>query len=194
MEQSFKHYLIESKKTYSYKVGLAGELPENAIDRLETVMQKFKVSKMSKGKKTPIQERPLDFPNLQNIRATYFDIDTEYPTTPQVLEQYLQTTMGMNPSHVIVRNSNAPQEQEQTPKDDKPYEAMLDTDYEASKDEQKTVGNARIMELLKELEKDRKERSTPDAAGDIKPGDTVMKNEEDPKNQTSPISGKGNKK
>jgi hypothetical protein len=190
MKQSFKHYLVESKKLYSYKVGLAGDLPENAVDKLETVMQKFKLASMSKGKKTPIQERPLDFPNLQNTRATYFDLETEYPTTPQILEQYLQNTLGMDPAHVIVRDPNAPQEQEQEPKDNKPYEAMLDTDYEASKDEQKTAGDNRVMELLKELEKDRKDRSAPDAASGIKPGGNVLPNEGDSKNEMSPISGK----
>ena len=190
MTHSFKHYLVESKKTYSFKVGLAGELPEGAVDRLETVMQKFKVAKMSKGKKTPIQERPLDFPNLQNTRATYFDIETEYPTVPSVLEQYLQDTLGLDPYHVIVRDPNAPQELEQAPKDNKPYEAMLNTDYEKSKDEQKTVGDNRVMELLKELEKARKERSAPDAAGGIKPGGNVLPNEGDSKNKMSPISGK----
>ena len=78
MTQSFKHYPVESKN-YAYKVGLAGDLPEGAVDRLETVMQKFKVQKMSKGKKIPIQERPR-FSNLQNTRATYFDIETEITT------------------------------------------------------------------------------------------------------------------
>ena len=193
MTQSFKHYLVESKKTYSYKVGLAGDLPENAVDRLENVMQKFKVAKMSKGKKTPIQERPLDFPNLQNTRATYFDIETEYPTTPQVLEQYLQDTMGMDPYHVIVRDPNAPQEQEQAPKDDKPYEAMLNSDYTASKDEQKSAGDNRVMELLKELEKNRKDRAAPDASQSVKaPKDAehMSKTDEDSK---SPFTNQAKK-
>jgi hypothetical protein len=67
---------------------------------------------------------------------------------------------------------------------------MLDTDYEASKDEQKTAGDNRVMELLKELEKDRKDRSAPDAASGIKPGGNVLPNEGDSKNEMSPISGK----
>ena len=40
---------------------------------------------------------------------------------------------------------------------------MLNSDYEASKDPTKTVGDNRVMELLKELEKARKERPAPDA-------------------------------
>ena len=48
------------------------------------------------------------------------------------------------------------------------------------------------MDLLKELEKERKERSAPDAAGDVKaPKDGgATENADDSKNKMSPISGK----
>jgi hypothetical protein len=46
------------------------------------------------------------------------------------------------------------------------------------------------MDLLKELEKERKERSAPDAASGMKPGGNVLPNEGDSKNKMSPISGK----
>jgi len=74
----------------------------------------------------------------------------------------------MPESHIIVRNPNEPQEAYQEEKSDAPYEAKLNSAYEDSKDEQKTVGNSRVMDLLKELEKARKERNAPDAAGEIK--------------------------
>ena len=96
----------------------------------------------------------------------------------------------MPESHIIVRNPNEPQEAYQEEKSDAPYEAKLNSAYEDSKDEQKTVGNSRVMDLLKELEKARKERNAPDAAGDIKPGGNVLPNESDSKNKMSPISGK----
>ena len=47
------------------------------------------------------------------------------------------------------------------------HEAKL-IPYEDSKDEQKSGGNNRVMDLLKELEKERKERQGPDAIGEIK--------------------------
>ena len=43
---------------------------------------------------------------------------------------------------------------------------------------------------LKELEKERKDRSAPDAASGIKPGGNILPNEGDSKNKMSPISGK----
>ena len=53
--KSFAEFLIESKKSYSFKIGIAGELPEGFADRLKMGLQKYDVSKISTGKKTPIQ-------------------------------------------------------------------------------------------------------------------------------------------
>jgi hypothetical protein len=65
----FARYLSESIKEYNYKIKVAGELDAGFADRLETACQKFEVKKLSAGKKTPIQEMPLDFPALiKNIR------------------------------------------------------------------------------------------------------------------------------
>jgi len=193
MTSRLKQILAESTKTYPFKIGVAGDLPEGFADHLESALDKFVVVKMSNGKKTPIQKRPLDFPALQNERATYFETELQYPTTTQVLQQYIKTHCGLPESHIIVRNPNEPQEAYQEPKSDKPYEAMLNSDYEENKDAQKSAGSMRVMELLKELEKARKERPAPDAIGDIKPGGNSIPNEGDNKNKMSPISGKGKK-
>ena len=190
MTSKFEKYLAESTKTYPFKIGVAGDLPEGFADTLETALQKFVVVKMGNGKKTPIQKRPLDFPALENERTTYFETELQYPTTTQVLQQYIKTYTNLPESHIIVRNPNEPQEEYQAEKSDAPYEAKLNSAYEDSKDEQKSAGSMRVMELLKELEKARKERPAPDAASDIKPGGNVMPNEGDSKNKMSPISGK----
>ena len=155
MTSKLQQYLAESTKTYPFKIGVAGDLPEGFADHLESALEKFVVVKMSNGKKTPIQQRPLDFPALENERTTYFDTELQYPTTPQVLQQFIKTYCNMP-------------------------------------EEQKTVGNSRVMDLLKELEKARKERNAPDAAGEIKaPKDGgATENAGDSKNTMSPISGK----
>ena len=190
MTSKFEKYLAESTKTYPFKIGVAGDLPEGFADTLESALAKFVVVKMSNGKKTPIQKRPLDFPALENERTTYFETELQYPTTTQVLQQYIKTYTNLPESHIIVRNPNEPQEEYQAEKDDAPYEAKLNSPYEDSKDEHKSAGMSRVMDLLKELEKDRKDRSAPDAASGITPGGNVLPNEGDSKNKMSPISGK----
>ena len=85
----FEKYLAEAKKIYEFNIGVAGELPEGFVDQLETCLKRYSVASMSAGKKTPIQERPLDFPQLSNCEVTYYEVGLNYPTTPQVLGEYI---------------------------------------------------------------------------------------------------------
>lgn len=157
--KNFADYLTESKKTYDFKIGVAGELPENFEDMLETSLQKYGCSNIAAGKTTPIQERPLDFPQLENCEATYFEISCTYPTTSQVLQEYIGQCCGVKQSHIIVRNPNEPQElyQEETSSD--VYVAKLTVEELEGESAQESVGEDRVMNLLKELETARKEQS-----------------------------------
>lgn len=157
--KNFADYLTESKKTYEFKIGVAGELPENFEDMLETSLQKYGCSNIAAGKTTPIQERPLDFPQLENCEATYFEISCTYPTTSQVLQEYIGQCCGVKQSHIIVRNPNEPQElyQEETSSD--VYVAKLTVEELEGESAQESVGEDRVMNLLKELETARKEQS-----------------------------------
>ena len=155
--RSFKDILTESKKTYEFKIGVAGELPEGFEASMETSLKKFNVSNMTSGKKTPIQERPLDFPQLQNMEVTYFEVAVEYPTTSQVLQEYVGKCCGIDQAYIIVRNMNDPREEYQETKDDAPYEAMLTTEDMGGESAQESVAGNRVMDLLKELETARKE-------------------------------------
>ena len=155
--KSFKDILTESKKTYEFKIGIAGECTPECIDKLETGLKKYSLTNITSGKKTPIQERPLDFPQLENMEVTYFEAEVEYPTTPQVLQEYLGRCCGMDQSYIIVRNMNDPREEYQDMKDDEPYEALLDKEDMGGESAQESVGDNRVMDLLKELEQARKE-------------------------------------
>jgi len=157
--RSFVDILTESKKTYPFKIGIAGEMPEGFADRLETALDKYQISTISKGKKTPIQERPLDFPQLQNMEVTYFEVEVNYPTTSQVLQEYLGQVCQVHQSHIIVRNPNEPQERYQEESKETEYVTLLTTQDMGGESAQKSVGGGHVMDLLKELEKARKERA-----------------------------------
>jgi hypothetical protein len=163
--RSFTQLLNESKKTYQFKIGVAGPLPEGFEDRMETSLKKFKVSNMTSGKKTPIQERPLDFPQLQNMEVTYFETELEYPTTSQVLQEYVGKCCGIDQAYIIVRNANDPREEYQDIDDSAPYEAMLTKEDMGGESAQDSVAGARVMSLLKELETARKENEHSGAEG-----------------------------
>jgi hypothetical protein len=162
--KNFTEFLTESKKVYPFKIGIAGELPEGCKERLETSLKKFDMQKMSAGKSTPIQERPLDFPQLKNQTVTYWDVEFGYPTTSQVLQNYIGECCGIDQAYIIVRNPNEPQELYQTSEEDTTYETMLTKEDMGGESAQESVGNNRVMDLLKELEVARKEREHNPAA------------------------------
>lgn len=196
MSKTFVEHLNEAKKTYSFKVGVAGDLPEGYADHLEMVLQKFKVENMSAGKRTPITERPLDFPQLQNTHVHYYDVELGYPTTPQVLQQYIAMNCNLEESHVIVRDPSAPQEQYQDSKGmigerdpDSVYTANLGSDMESAvPNPEVTSGGGRVMALLKELEKTRAERENKQVPDGI--SDTEQKHEMGEPGKTSPVGSK----
>jgi hypothetical protein len=157
--KSFAEYLTESNKTYDFKIGIAGDLPEGTEDRIETALAKFGVKKLTPGKKTPIQERPLDFPQLENLQVTYYETQLSYPSTVQVLQSYLGEVCSIPQSHIIVRNPNEPQELYQQEPKEETYLAKLTVEDMGGESAQESVGGNRVMDLLKELEAARKESS-----------------------------------
>ena len=185
----FEKYLNEAKKIYEFKIGVAGDLREGFADDLEQCLQKFSVASMSAGKKTPIQERPLDFPKKTNCEVTYWETGLNYPTTPQVLEEYIAQCCMCERSDIIVRTKEDIAHEYQDTKEENPYQSKLETEDmgQQDPDAQKQMGNERVMELLKELETSRKEK-TNDPIADVKPGET--KDISDNIGTTSPIGSK----
>lgn len=180
--KSLKDILIESKKTYPFKIGVAGELPEGFNDRLRMALEKFTVDSLSSSKKTPIQEHPLDFPKLENMEVTYWNAELKYPTTEDILKEYLGSVCSVDVSHIVVRNTNSPLSAEIADvSTDETYEVMLTKEDMGGESSQESVGSNRVMDLLKELEAARKER------GDTKDGFKMEAIKAEPQNTKSTI-------
>ena len=185
---SFIQKLNETKKTYKFHIRVAGELPEGFTDSMERALDKYSVVNLSNGKTMPISEKPLDFPNLQNMEVTHFEAEVNYPTTSHVLQTYLGNCCMIPKQNIIVRGEFDPIDEIQQPADDTPYEAMLTTeDMGGDKDAQKSAGENRVMDLLKELEAARKEREI-DPINGIKPGKSTDISDEN--YVTSPVGSK----
>lgn len=159
--KSFKEYLTESveEKKYSFKIKIAGELPEHVEDTMKAALDKYKVSSFSKGKTTPIQAKLSDFPTLENTNMTIFDVELDYPTTSQVLTAYMSEQTGIDPCCLRVRSLKEEDEVElnnEHMSDDNKKSALLSQDYQ-KENNQELVGEKKISSLLKELAKISKE-------------------------------------
>ena len=188
----FKQYLAESTKEYNYKIKVAGDLSEDFGSKLETVLKKYEVKTLSKGKKTPIQEMPLDFPTLKNEAVTIFELTTMYPASVFELRTLVADSMRLHPNQIVVRKPGEPTEEyqeEMKAKAEKKseFKSMLqDVEYkDAPKVKADEIyGDRANQSLLKELLKARKEI---EFAAKPKVEQELQKNESDKKNIGSPI-------
>ncbi len=190
----FKQYLAESTKEYDYRIKVAGDLSEDFAARLETALKKYEVKSLSKGKKTPIQEVPLDFPNLKNQAVTIFELKTSYPASVFEMHSYISNIMRLQPNQLVVRKPGEPSEEYQEEikaKAEKKSEfrsVLQDVEYkDAPKVKADEVyGDRANQSLLKELLKAKKEKT--EFAAKPKVEQEVQNNEGDKKNAGSPLT------
>jgi hypothetical protein len=160
--KSFKEYLIESQeeKKYSFKIKIAGAIPDHCEDVMETCLQKYKVSKLVKGKTSPIQAKLMDFPGLENESVTVYELELDYPTTSPVVAACIAENAGITADKIKVRSlleeEEAEKNAESTSPNDKKKAPLLKSDYE-KENHQALVGEKRVSSFMKELAKTRKD-------------------------------------
>jgi len=153
--KSFKEYLTEGKKEYKFRIKYAGTLEDQQVDRIEMALGKYNVTDMSKPKTTPIQEHPMDFQTLKNSEVSMIDVTVNYPTTSAVMRNELTEYAGISASHLVVINTDHPEEiarEEAADAKEEEYKSLLDSDYEDSKDDPQ-YGDKYNENMLKELER-----------------------------------------
>jgi hypothetical protein len=153
--KSFKEYLTESKKTYEFKVKIAGDHPDNAVEQIKGSLDQFHVSGVRKSATTPIQERHSEFPEHKNIGMTIYDVTTDYPATASQIRDMVATGLGVTHSHVIVRNMAEEREHEINHEhDDRTHTALVGTTQTPS-NHGGLVNDEYKYNLLKELSKEK---------------------------------------
>ena len=135
--KTFKEYLSESKKQYDFRVKVAGDFTTEQEDTLKTLLGRYSLSGFKKTAKTPIQELPLDFPQVKNCEVSIYEVSVDYPTTQHELIEYLTAELGVNKQNLVVRNPGEPTEEYQTPVEPREGALLDDPDY-------KEAGNAQF--------------------------------------------------
>ena len=151
--KSLKSYLVESEQTYKFRIKMAEKCDDETMDALESALQKYDVKSMSKPKKTPITEHPMDFQTLQNQEVFIMDAELSYPVTAHQLYEYISQTVGVPASHLVVINQDHPEEMAREEAiNEEEYESVLETDYEDSNNAKDSFGDEYNQNMLKAIE------------------------------------------
>jgi len=177
----FKDYYIqESNKDYKFKVKFAvNELADETKDCVENCLNKYELRSFGKFKETPIQESPLDFPNVRNTKVFIGEFVLGYPATVDMLRKHISEKSGINEQEIAVYNENDPREANTqewldrmaSPDWKKNYKTALGNDYEQG--EKPAYGDEANKKLLSELETARKSRKVTEVENALSPKATV---------------------
>lgn len=130
--KSFLQHLTESQKRYDFRIKVAGEFTAEQESSLKSALDKYSVSSWKKSAKTPIQELPLDFPQVKNCEVNIYEVTLDYPTTQFELTEYIANHCGIHKSHLAVRRPGEPSEEYQTPSEPRKGALLDDPDYKES--------------------------------------------------------------
>ena len=164
-DKSFTKYFAETKTDYKYVLKFAvNEMNDDMIDKLEACLKKYDLKSASSFRKTPIQESPLDFPNVKNTEVFICDLTLGYPGSLNFLQTYICNNLGISPAQVVVYSENDPRQIEtdlyldrNSPEYKAKYVTRLGSDY--TDDEKPLYGSEYNISFLKELDKVSKERN-----------------------------------
>jgi len=108
-DKVFKEYLSASEKEYKFTLKLAiDEVSDRMLDMLEACLGRYDIKTATAFKKTPIQESPLDFPNVQFSPVFISEIVTTYPASRDFLETYISKAIAVSEQKVVVYSENDP--------------------------------------------------------------------------------------
>lgn len=127
--KTFKEYLMESKKTFPFKVKVAGEVTTEQETAMKALLEKYKVVEFSKSGKTPVQALPLDFPRVQNAEVNIWEVVLDYPVTASELTNYLGNGLRINEQFIVVKSPNEPTEEYQHPPETREGALLTDSEY-----------------------------------------------------------------
>jgi len=184
----FKEYLLESKKTYPFKVKIAGDCTAEQESALKSLLDKYHVMEFKKSTKTPVQALPLDFPRLRNCEVNIWEVSLDYPVTSYELVNYLSSGLKINEQNIVVRKPGEPSEEYQETVEPRSGALLTDNDYsehpKVNSDDY--YGEKYNMTLVKALNDDLKSQKA--ARGEVIPTESKGETSNDlPQGVKSPL-------
>lgn len=178
-KKSFVSYVAETKTEYNYVLKFAVyDMTDAMVDCLETCLKRYELKTASAFRKTPIQESPLDFPNVKNTPVYICNISMGYPASLDFLRTYVCNEMGISAALLAVYSENDPRQIETdlyidrtSPEFKEKYSVRLGSDHCAS--DSVAYGETYNIGFLQELERVRKEREVSTVTNSLSPAATV---------------------
>lgn len=154
--KTFKTYLQESVRTYSFRVRLADcACDGEQMDKIEQALSAFKLVDITKPKSMPVA-RSEEFYKLGPVGRHTFDVVTAYPANPPQVQQAIHNCCGVPLSHIYVANLMGDQMEALPISTSEEGAVLANSEYPKSDGkEQEHVGLKKVDSLLKELEKNR---------------------------------------
>jgi hypothetical protein len=179
-KKTFAGYVAEAKTEFKYVLKFAvSEMTDSMIDMLEAGLSRYDLKKASSFRKTPIQESPLDFPNVKNMPVFICDVTMGYPASLDFLRTYICNSMGVSESCVAVYSENDPRQIEtdlyidrSSPEYKAKYKARLGSDPEETGDKN-LYGETYNTKFLQELAKVQKEREVTVVDNPLSPAEKI---------------------
>jgi hypothetical protein len=100
--KTFHQYIVESERTYNYRIKILGDVPAGFVKNLEEKMAQFDVVSVSRPKTTPVQKLIKDFPGAENESMTFVDVNFRYPAIEPQIKQLAQL-LGFDPNHIAMQ-------------------------------------------------------------------------------------------
>lgn len=101
--KTFQQYLVESEKTFDYRIKIVGDVPSEQLNAFKDKLKKFDPVKIGEVKKTPILSKPQDFPGFSNESVNIMDCTFRYPATPPQIQQIAEL-LGIVPDRLAIND------------------------------------------------------------------------------------------
>jgi len=103
--KNFRDYLIESEKTFDYRIKIVGDVDSEFVKTFREKLKKFDPVKIGEVKTTPVMSKPSDFPGYPNERVNIMDCTFRYPATPPQIQQ-LAGLLGLDADRICINQLN----------------------------------------------------------------------------------------
>jgi hypothetical protein len=195
--KAFKQYLVESKRTFDFRIRIADhELPNETLDKIERGLMAFDLADITKPKNQPVAYT-REFHTLGPVGRKQFEVKLNYPTSPETIKTNIHNNTGIPACCIVVRGAMEDDilGSELHAHPEQSLNAGVDN-YQEDNQAQAHVGMKRVDSLLKELQAAREQNKPQQVknvnddilAADV-PKEKAPKTILDlPQNNTSPVS------